>query len=214
MSWSARVLPAFIRACALLTACGWGTNLAAQEHLHTPGVSGMPQGVPFFCAPVTTTSVATGPWSSPNTWSTKKVPGANDKVAVNTGHTVTYGVASDIKIDCIEVRGKLAFKTDAKTHLKVVTIMVPQDGALEIGSAAAPIAHDVTAEIVIADQPFNPEIDPAQIGNGIVALGKVTMHGAVKAHDLPQTQPGTSGGSNETGARAAGYRLESWETVW
>ena len=76
---SARVLPAFIRACALLTACGWGTNLAAQEHLHTPGVSGMPQGVPYFCAPVTTTSVATGPWSSPNTWSTKKVPSATTR---------------------------------------------------------------------------------------------------------------------------------------
>ena len=33
---------------------------------------------------------------------------------------------------------------------------------------------------MVIDQPFNPAIDPGQVGNGIVALGKVTMHGAVK----------------------------------
>jgi hypothetical protein len=157
-------------------------SMSAQgQHLHTPAVSGMAQGIPFFCANPTVTNVATGEWSNRKIWSTGRVPGANDKVAIRAGHTVAYDVASDVKIDCIELHGKLIFKADSDTRLKVVTIEVLEDGALEVGSAARPITPDVTAEIVVADQPFDADVDPAQIGHGIVALGKVTMHGAVKA---------------------------------
>jgi hypothetical protein len=164
-----------------LSGVGFGASALAQDaHLHTPGVSGMPQGVPLFCANPTVTSVATGGWLNPKTWSTNEVPGANDRIAIGAGHTVTYDRVSDAKIECIEVRGKLTFKTDANTRMKVVTVMVLEGGSLEIGSPGRPLAPGATAEIVIADQPFNPAIDPSQIGNGLVALGKVTMHGGIK----------------------------------
>jgi hypothetical protein len=140
----------------------------------------MPQGVPFFCANPTVTTVATGAWSNPATWSTHKVPATNDKVAIGEGQTVTYDALSDVKIECVEVHGKLTFKTDASTRLKVVTILVLESGSLEIGSPARPVAPGGVAEIVIADQPFNRDVDPAQIGNGIVSLGNVTMHGDIK----------------------------------
>jgi len=166
---------------ALMAVALCSSALAQDAHLHTPGVSGMPQGIPLFCAKPTVTSVANGMWSSPSTWSTNRVPAANDKVAIAAGHTVSYDARSDAKIECIEVGGKLTFKTDANTRLKVVTIMVLEDGALEVGSPARPVAADAVAEIVAADQPFNLDIDPAQIGNGIVALGKVTMHGDIKS---------------------------------
>src|ERR1700674_4944642 len=126
--WPKWTLPCLIGTCAFIAACGWGTYAAAQDaHLHTPNVSGMPQGIPFFCANPTVTSVATGEWSNPKTWSTNRVPVANDKVAVDAGHRVSYDVVSDGKIACIEVRGKLTFKTDANTRMKVVTIMVLQN---------------------------------------------------------------------------------------
>jgi len=140
----------------------------------------MPQGVPFFCASPTITSVATGEWSNPATWSSSKVPGEGDKVAIDAGHTVTYDVESSVKIGCIEVRGTLTFRTGANTRLRVVTIMVLENGTLEIGSPAHPVTPAATAEIVIADQPFDPELDPSQIGNGIVALGNVVMHGQMR----------------------------------
>jgi hypothetical protein len=49
--------------------------LAQETHQHTPGVSGMPQGIPYFCANPTVTSVAGGAWSSAETRSTHKVLG-------------------------------------------------------------------------------------------------------------------------------------------
>jgi hypothetical protein len=45
----------------VLSGVGSGASALAQDdHLHTAGVSGMPQGVPLFCANPTVTSVATG----------------------------------------------------------------------------------------------------------------------------------------------------------
>jgi hypothetical protein len=154
--------------------------IAQESHIHTPAVSGVPQGVPRFCASPTVSSVATGAWSNPAIWSAKRVPGADDRVAIDVAHTVTYDVASEAAIDCIEIRGTLRFATAATTRLKAVTIMVMPDGLLEAGSAASPLAASARAEIVIADRKFDREIDPTEIGHGIVALGKVTLHGAAK----------------------------------
>ena len=154
---------------------------AQQQHAHTPGVSGLPHGVPFFCANPTVTSKSSGAWSDPATWSTGTPPAANDKVTIAAGHAITYDALSDAALACIEVRGTLTFRTDTNTRLNVVTFMVLEEGALEVGSPASPIAANVTAEITIADRPFDPELDPSQAGNGIVAFGKVTMHGAPKS---------------------------------
>ena len=153
---------------------------AAQTHEHTPATSGVPQGIPLFCAQPSVVSAASGAWSNPATWSTGRVPAAGDRVRIATRHDVTYDVTSDAKIDCIEVDGRLAFRTDRDTRLKVANLTVMEGGALEVGTADTPVARDVTAEIIIADQKIDGAIDPAQVGTGIQALGKVRMHGAVR----------------------------------
>ena len=147
----------------------------------------MPQGIPMFCAGPTVISRANGAWSNPSNWSTGRVPAANDKVAIGEGHSVVYDARSDVSVDCIEVKGTLAFRTDASTRLKVTTIMVLEGGVLEVGRAETPVARDAVAEIVIADRPFDAERDPAQIGHGIVVLGRVTMHGSVKSPTFVRT---------------------------
>ncbi len=150
------------------------------QHGHTPAVSGAPQGIPLFCANPTISSIRSGAWSNPATWSSGRVPGSRDKVAIGAGHEVTYDVASDARLTCIDVRGGLTFSATATTRMNVGDLMVFEEGHLEVGSAARPVPATVTAEIIIADQPIDPVLDPGQLGTGIIALGRVTMHGAVK----------------------------------
>jgi hypothetical protein len=152
----------------------------AQEHNHTPAVSGVPQGVPFFCENPTVTSIAGGAWSDAKTWSTGRLPRDNDKVRIAPGHTVTMDTVSDTRLNCVEVNGTLRFSTDSNTRLKTANLMVMENGNLEIGTADHPIAANVKAEIIVADQRIDKNTDPAQIGTGIEGLGNVTMHGAVK----------------------------------
>src|SRR5215470_11496374 len=75
------------RALWLLVLCCLTLGTAfAQDHNHTPAVSGVPQGVPYFCENPTVTSIAGGAWSDAKTWSTGRTPGANDKVKIAAGH--------------------------------------------------------------------------------------------------------------------------------
>lgn len=160
---------------------------AGQPYPHTPAVSGMPQGVPLFCSDPTVTSAKSGAWSDPETWSTRRTPAADDRIVVAVGHDVAYDAVTDATLDCIEIRGGLTFATDTDTRLRVGTVMVREEGHLEIGSSRAPVAAGVTAEVVIADRPIDPARDPAQVGNGLVGLGRVTMHGAVKTPTFVRT---------------------------
>ena len=102
------------------------------------------------------------------------------------GHTVTiddtFAVAYTIAVD-----GKLTFAPTVNTRLKVTNLEVMAGnmgmgtpGVLEVGTAAVPIAVNVTAEIVIADSPLGGSVpDPEQFGTGINVFGKVSMHGSV-----------------------------------
>jgi hypothetical protein len=161
----------------VLTSYAW----SQENHNHAREVHGVPGGVPEFCAQPTVTSVASGAWSNPATWSTGKVPAAGDRVAIAPRHDIVYDTATDAKLTCVEVRGRLRFRADANTRMKTANVMVQDEGYLEVGSASAPIAPNVTAEIIISDQKIDRQLDPAELGTGIESLGKITMHGAMKS---------------------------------
>jgi hypothetical protein len=154
--------------------------LAQPVHEHAMPVNAVGGGVPYFCASPTATAVADGPWSSPATWSSRAVPAAGAKVLIPAGRQVTYDVASGDTVQCVDVRGRLAFDTERNTRLEVVNVVVMDDGLLEVGTEQRPIAAGVRAEIQIADRPFDDMVDPGQVGHGIVGLGRIRMHGAVK----------------------------------
>jgi hypothetical protein len=154
---------------------------AAQPlHEHAMPVNAVGGGIPYFCANPTATAAADGRWSEPGTWSTGAVPSAGAKVLIPPGRRVAYDVESATAVQCVEVRGQLAFDTARSTKLTVVTLIVMEDGLLEVGSDARPVAAAARAEIVIADRPFDFALDPGQVGNGIIGLGRIRMHGAVK----------------------------------
>jgi hypothetical protein len=164
-----------IVACVLVAA-----PVFAQDHAHLPAASGVPHGIPRICAPVTATAVASGAWSNPATWSENRVPGAGDAVLITSGTSVTYDAVSDAAVACIDVEGTLAFRTDANTRLTVGTLTVLETGRLDIGTEQRPVAAGVTAELVMADRPIDTARDPEQLTGGLIGLGTVRMHGAVK----------------------------------
>ena len=159
---------------------GPATSVQAQDHLHLAPASGVPHGVPRICADVDVASVASGAWSSASTWSTGKVPAAGDGVLVKADTRVSYDVVSDASVQCVDVEGVLAFRSDRSTRIRVGTLTVLEAGRLEIGTVDAPVAADVTAEIVILDQPVDTVRDPDQLTRGLVGLGTVRIHGAVR----------------------------------
>src|SRR5262245_61692814 len=63
----------------------------------------LPHNIPDFCAASTITSVATGAWSNPSTWSPARVPAANDVVNVASTTTVTYDMVNDAALNCVAV---------------------------------------------------------------------------------------------------------------
>jgi hypothetical protein len=156
--------------------CVLGGSLSAQAApIVTPHDT-----IPDFCESPTKTSVGSGNWSSGSTWSGGSVPGAGDRVVIGAGHTVTFDASSTPSLYCLGIRGTLNFRTDTNTSLRAGTILVYDVGHLIVGTTANPVAANVTAEIVIANQPLNLGSDSGQYGTGLLAFGEWKMHGAVK----------------------------------
>ncbi|MGB0372338.1 MAG: G8 domain-containing protein [Opitutales bacterium] len=142
---------------------------------------------------VTVSSVQSGAWSDPATWD-NGVPASGARVRIAMGHTVT--VDGEIPENLMTVRsdGHLTFATDVDTTLIADTIIVTSMGSLTMGTAQDPVPAGTTARIVIED--YNGGInaylnadgtepldyDPTQVGQGLISMGAVEMHGAAKVH--------------------------------
>lgn len=139
--------------------------------------------IPNFGANPTITATRSGSWSDSGMWSLGRLPAADDIVSIGTNLTVTYDVVSAVPINTVAIQagGSLVFRTDVGTRLTVVNVLVMPGGTLQVGTAANPVAANVKAEIIIADQPFDLVLDPEQYGHGLIALGTVTMHGATRS---------------------------------
>jgi hypothetical protein len=151
--------------------------------------------VPNFGAKPTIYSVASGNWSNPATWSLGRVPAAGDIVDIEPGTTVTYDVNSTVQLNTLEIQptGTLTFATNINTEVVVGNFLVLQDGTLVVGTAANPIAANVTANINLGNVAFNTATDPNQFGDGLIVLGNVTMHGAVKTPYVTLAQEAHAG---------------------
>ena len=158
---------------------------AAPAHATT-----LPESIPDFSLDATRPAVRSaqsGAWSNPATWVGGQVPTSGDVVRIAAGHFVTIDDTSAVAYT-VAIDGKLAFSPSVNTRLKVTNLQVMAGdmgmgtpGVLEIGTAAAPIAAGVTAEIVIANTPIGGSVaDPLGFGTGIMIIGKATMHGTLR----------------------------------
>lgn len=135
-------------------------------------------GAPDFCANPTVSSIKDGNWSDPMTWSTAVLPISGDVVRVL--HHVTCDVHSNSPLAGLGISGGgvLTFRPDVKTRLTAVNVIVYADGALEMGTDAAPVQAATTASLCLQDTPFHPK-DVNQWGNAFIVLGRFTARGPV-----------------------------------
>ena len=136
---------------------------------------------------VTHVALRSGLWSSPNTWldldgdqvGDPPVHGAN--VLIDHETTVVYDVVSNVELHTVRVDGLLHFRRDMNTLMMVDTLVVDDEGALEIGAEAFPIAPDVLAVITITDNgPIDTQWDPMLLSRGLISHGRVDIHGTLK----------------------------------
>lgn len=92
-------------------------------------------------------SVRSGRWSDPGTWSVNRLPSRGDSVVVSSGHQITYDMHSDIEIGRLLIQGSLLFARDRSTRLDVGNVIVDRGGYLEVGAPGAPVPAGLTAEI-------------------------------------------------------------------
>lgn len=167
--------------------------------------------IPNFGANPTITSVRSGNWSDPGTWSLGRLPVAGDIVSITGGKAVTYDVTSDaaIKTVAIQSGAQLSFRTDVNTRLIVTNLLVMEGGTLQIGTQVNPVAANVKAEVLFTDTALDLINDPEQYGNGLIALGKVTMHGAVKDQTFIRlaVEPRAGSTTLTLSAPATGWRV-------
>ncbi len=153
--------------------------------------------IPNFGENPTIFSVTNGDWSNPSTWSPQRVPTTGDIVAISPATEVTYNMANSPRLNTVAVQngGKLIFRTDINTKIWAATYLVMEGGEWRVGNSAIPVAGNVKAEIIVADEPLNLSFDPDQYGTGLIILGKFTAHGELKT---PFEQMAEEGAMNAT----------------
>jgi hypothetical protein len=126
-------------------------------------------------------AVRSGNWSDPGTWAFGVLPNANANVWIPESVAVNYDVSSTTPIRTIRVDGTFSFSTNKSTRLYVDTIAVLRTGRYVQGTLAAPIAANVTSEIVFTDTGAIDRVwDPTEISRGLISHGSVSIQGAVK----------------------------------
>ncbi len=129
----------------------------------------------------TVVSVNSGNWFDASTWNTGTVPTDNDRVLIDSGHTVIYNGSSEAAIFTIRVDGTLDFSTGISTKLVVNTLVIDPEGHMSIGTEANPVNDDVTAQVIFPNQgPIDTEWDPSLFSKGLISHGFLDIHGSAR----------------------------------
>ncbi len=127
----------------------------------------------------THTAVSNGPWHQASTWD-NGVPGAGNVALIPLGVAVTLDGGS-AEVRQLLIQGTLTFATSQSSNMLVDTIEVAETGALYIGSVGAPMAEHAQVQInFISDGDIDVATDPALLGRGLIANGRVHVHGQPK----------------------------------
>lgn len=124
--------------------------------------------------------VANGSWFNAATWD-NGVPGAGDVAQVPIGFSVAYDGIAVTPVHAIRVDGSLRFATDVSSELLVDTLEVAMSGELSIGTLDDPVQPQAEVRIVfLSGSDIDIVRDPDLISRGLIAHGRVYIHGQRK----------------------------------
>lgn len=125
-------------------------------------------------------AVESGFWNDQSTWGEAGIPTKGASVTIPEGLSVKIRSIIDKDFERINVKGSLVFNGESDSFLSCRTLVVEKTGSLTIGSKDVPIRSDNSVEIEFLGT-HKTQISEAEIGGGLVAMGKVEMYGAAKA---------------------------------
>ena len=132
---------------------------------------------------ITHTAIQNGSWFDATTWQENQVPTTDARVLIPQNITVNYDGISSTSIYGIKSRGVLNFLPTQESLLRIDTLVIDSTGELIIGTKNNPILAKVTISFV-DNGDIDVTKDPNLFGRGLLALGKVTMHGEIKTPHL------------------------------
>lgn len=146
-------------------------------------------------------AVKDGNWSDTGIWQNVQtgeieIPGADARVFIPKGVSVTYDVDSDVPLFTVRVDGKLSFDTEHDTTMVVDTLFCAPTSVLNIGTEDHPVSADVTTQIVIRSdgEPVTArDWDMGQLSKGIVTHGQVRIYGEDKTDFITLQQDAHAG---------------------
>jgi hypothetical protein len=188
----ARSLSLFVRACvvaAILFGIGFGpvsalpTETPTHAHQHATASEMIEHQAALRLVDdmaATHVAVRNGSFTAPQTWRDRVVPPTGARILIPAGVNVT--LASSLlerTYEWIRVDGGLQFAGDRDTGLKVVTLVVGENGRLAIGRQDDRVRANVRAIVEFADRgPRDREADPFDLGGGLIVLGSLQIYGA------------------------------------
>ena len=136
---------------------------------------------------VTHVAIQSGLWSDSNVWRDGSRPDADARVLIPIGTAVQVDDDYDASsLDWVRVDGVLSFHPDRNTALAVRTLVVTEQGHLEIGTDISPIRRDVKARLIFAPRVSRDRrADPFDLAGGLISHGTVTMVAQHKTSHRP-----------------------------
>jgi hypothetical protein len=111
-------------------------------------------------------------WSDPATWG-GAVPGSGAAVVIEAGKTVTLDTATQ-QLTSLTVRGELLARDDVDVELTAGWILVDGDGAMRLGTSAAPRTRRATVTLTGARPSLTPRMVVDQVASSGAGNGKLT----------------------------------------
>lgn len=156
------------------------TNVASTQETHIQLIQALVSDTD-----ITHTVINSGSWFDSQTWQNGQIPTVDAWVLIPESLTVTYDQISQVSIRGIKSRGILNFSASQSSLLRIDTMVIDNGGELIIGTKNNPIQSGIEVNIAFVDN-GNIDLvrDPLLFSRGILALGKVSMHGENKTAHL------------------------------